>query len=62
MYIQWGLNRQVNFQGIQYEVIEVLENDLLLVVPKEDLLNNKFPLTPVVIPDVDVKDRNKILD
>lgn len=38
------------YKGIHYTALSVLENDLLLVVPTEDLNNGKYPLSPVVIP------------
>lgn len=48
MYIT--LDRQEIYQGVTYEIIEVLTSDMLLAVPKVDFDKGEFPLTPVVIP------------
>lgn len=48
----YELNRsKVTFLGIDYEVVQVLENDLLLVVKSEDLQKGDFPIQTYVIAD-----------
>lgn len=46
----YNLNRSCVYKGVHYVVIDVLDNDLLLAVPKEFIDNDDFPCTPVVIP------------
>lgn len=38
------------YQGIKYKVVQILESDMMLVVPLEDFLNNRFPMAALVIP------------
>ncbi|AAP24505.1 MULTISPECIES: hypothetical protein [Bacillus] len=45
------VDRECTYKSVDYKVISVLDNDLLLVVPKEDLANEKFPLQTYVIPE-----------
>lgn len=42
----------VSYKGIDYRVVEILDNFLLLVVPQNDINEKKFPLKPVVIPNI----------
>lgn len=46
-----NMSRVCVHQGIEYRVLDVLDNDLLLCVTKEDFDQKKFPLTTVVLPD-----------
>ena len=41
------------YNGIEYRVVYILDNDLLLVVNKDDLEKGKYPLETLVIPDED---------
>ncbi|MFY0760184.1 hypothetical protein AB1K32_15040 [Metabacillus dongyingensis] len=53
--------REVEYAGKKYDVIMVLDNDLLLVVSQEDINNNILPLQTFVLPDYEVINlRNKI--
>ncbi|KOS30767.1 hypothetical protein ADK17_03695 [Bacillus anthracis] len=45
------VDRECTYKSVDYKVISVLDNDLLLVEPKEDLANEKFPLQTYVIPE-----------
>lgn len=47
----YELSRSCTYGGIEYKVISVLENDLLLCVVKSDLEKGIFPLNTVIIPD-----------
>ncbi len=52
MYMHlFEVDRECTYKSVDYKVISVLDNDLLLVVPKEDLANEKFPLQTYVIPE-----------
>lgn len=44
------LDRQVNYNGIEYQIVEILNSDMLLVVKKEDFNNKIFPLVTYIIP------------
>jgi len=45
------LDRQVTYAGVEYEVVNALDNDLLLVVRKDDLTDGKFPLQTYIVPE-----------
>lgn len=47
-------SRTISYENKEYKVIDQIKNDLLLVVPIEDYLEQKFPLSPVVVPDISV--------
>ncbi|MEI2341622.1 hypothetical protein [Priestia megaterium] len=49
--MSYEVDRTSEYQGIEYRVVEVLDNDLLLVVVKADLENGKFPLQTFIVPD-----------
>lgn len=49
-YQSYELIRECVYQGVEYQVVSVLDNGLLLAVVKADLDNEKFPLQTVVIP------------
>jgi hypothetical protein len=45
------VDRQYTYLGVEYQVVQALDNDLLLVVNKEDLNSGKYPLQTFVIPE-----------
>lgn len=45
------VDRECTYKSVDYKVISALENDLLLVVSKEDLENENFPLQTYIIPE-----------
>lgn len=53
------LDRFVEFENQTYQVVDLLENDLLLVVLKNDFDQQKFPFTPVIIPDIQTIEAKK---
>lgn len=44
------LDRQVSYKGIVYQIVEILNSEMLLVVIKDDFDNEVFPLQTYVIP------------
>lgn len=44
------LDREVEYKGIQYKVVEVLNSDMFLVVKKEDYINEIYPIQTYIIP------------
>lgn len=46
-----SLDRQCTVNGVEYEVIKVLDNNLLLVVEKEKFSKEEFPLQTFVVQD-----------
>lgn len=50
MDISMTLDRQCIYKGIVYQIVEILNSDMLLVVPKEEFDKKEFPLTTMIIP------------
>jgi len=50
MNIDMSIERETEYLGTFYRVVEVLNSDMLLVVKKEDYDNKKYPLQTYVIP------------
>lgn len=46
-----SLDRQCTVNGIEYEVVQVLDNDLLLIVERDKFLNGIFPLQTFIVKD-----------
>lgn len=44
------LDRKVTYNGVVYQIVEVLNSNMLLVVSKEDFDKSLFPLQTYVIP------------
>ncbi|TQR48517.1 hypothetical protein DJ027_22585 [Bacillus cereus] len=57
--IMYELDREVVFKGTDYKVVSVLDNNLLLVVSKKDLENEKFPMQTHIIPDGGIAELRK---
>lgn len=57
----YNTNRSTEYKGIVYKVVSVLENDLLLVVKKDDFEKKVFPMQTFLIPDVWVIEETKKL-
>ncbi|MBT2603723.1 hypothetical protein J7E55_11920 [Bacillus sp. ISL-53] len=56
-------DRVAVYQGIEYKVINVLDNDLLLVVSITDYDNQQYPLQTFIIPDeVIINETNRMRD
>ncbi|WP_185902465.1 hypothetical protein [Bacillus cereus] len=55
----YELDREVVFKGTDYKVVSVLDNNLLLVVSKKDLENEKFPMQTHIIPDGGIAELRK---
>lgn len=51
--INYQLDLEYTYKDIHYRVVQVLDNDLLLVVEKKDLDDEKYPLETVIIPKLD---------
>lgn len=51
MFNFYDVDRVCAFNDVEYRVVKILDNNLLLVVNKEDLENQLYPLQTVVIPD-----------
>lgn len=49
--MRFKLDRECVYEEVEYVVVDVLQNDLLLVVSKENWNSKKFPLITSVIPD-----------
>lgn len=45
------MRRNVNYLGVEYRVVQVLDNELLLVVKESDYQNGGYPLQTYVIED-----------
>lgn len=58
--MSYGIDRQCTYNGVLYRVLQVLDNDLLLVIPEESS-ESSYPLQPVVIPDTYVLEERKKL-
>lgn len=50
----YELNKEVTYNGVDYTVIQLLENELLLVVVKSDYESRKYPISTYVVPDEQV--------
>lgn len=48
---QYVIDRECEFQGISYRIVEVLDSNFLLVVKKIDFDNQQFPLQTYIIPE-----------
>lgn len=57
----YTIDRTVEYKGVLYRVVSVLENDFLAVVKKDDLEQGNFPLQIYVLPDELVIDGKKKL-
>lgn len=55
--ITMNLNRKINYLGVEYTVVQPLDNELVLVVKDEDLQKGSFPLQTYVIPDPEYHQR-----
>lgn len=44
------LDRSINYNGIDFQIVEVLNSETLLVVKKEDFNSGQFPLQTYIIP------------
>ena len=47
----FNLDLKCNVDGVQYKVIDTLENELLLCVKESDLEKGTFPIPTYVIPN-----------
>lgn len=47
----YTLDRTMNFENVEYRIVDLLMSGLVLVVKEEDYKNNKFPLQTYIIPD-----------
>ncbi|GAA4828146.1 hypothetical protein GCM10023310_01090 [Paenibacillus vulneris] len=50
-----SLDRSCSYKGIEYKVVAVLENDLLLCVLREDYEKGNYPINTVIIPDEGIR-------
>lgn len=44
------LDRECEYNGVTYRIVEILRSGNLLVIPKDQYDNNEFPITPLIIP------------
>jgi hypothetical protein len=49
--LTYNIERKSIYKDVEYTVVSILDNDLLLAVPTKDLENGLFPIQPVIIPD-----------
>ena len=43
---------KTTYKGVDYRVVDTTSSGVYLVVKEEDVINNNYPLTPVVIPTI----------
>jgi hypothetical protein len=55
----YKVNRSATYLDVDYKVLQVLDNDLLLVVTTSDFENGVFPLQTYVLPDYEIIEKTK---
>lgn len=50
MDLKLELDLTLEYEGIEYKAVSILDNNLVLAVQSEELKERKFPIVPVIIP------------